>query len=95
MYCRELKKYQFSGNSLISKTLYFFQSIAANLKNEKGELHGIKCDLSKESDILSMFDQIKKQFGRIDVCINNAGLTKPANLLSGATEDWKTILDVC
>ena len=42
-----------------------------------------------------MFDQIKVQFGRIDVCINNAGLYKPAYLLSGATEDWKTMLDVC
>ena len=70
------------------------QDLADKLQDEKGQLQAIKCDLTKEPDIMSMFDQIKKQFGKLDVCINNAGMAKPARLLSGATEDWQAMLDV-
>ena len=54
----------------------------------------IQCDLRKEEDILSMFDIIKKQFGGVDVCVNNAGLGHNCPLLTGKTEEWKEMLDV-
>ena len=41
-----------------------------------------------------MFEQIKKQYGGVDVCINNAGLGHDAPLLSGATEHWRNMLEV-
>ena len=41
-----------------------------------------------------MFDQIKSDYGGVDVCINNAGLIKNAPILSGATEDWAEMLQV-
>ena len=34
----------------------------------------MKCDVSKEEDILSMMSAIKSQFGGADICISNAGL---------------------
>ena len=54
----------------------------------------MKCDVRKEEDILSMFDNIKTQFGGADVCINNAGLMRPSPLLSGSTEEWREQLEV-
>ena len=41
-----------------------------------------------------MFKQIQKDLGGVDVCINNAGLSHCAPLLSGSTADWKNMLDV-
>lgn len=53
-----------------------------------------KCDLTNESEILSMFTDIKSQHEGVDVCINNAGLAHPEPLLNGKTSGWRNMLDV-
>ncbi|GFT62975.1 hypothetical protein NPIL_210971, partial [Nephila pilipes] len=63
------------------------------MKSSPGKLVAIKCDLTNESEILSMFDEIRQTFGRLDVCINNAGLGLDAPLLSGSTAAWRNMLD--
>ena len=55
----------------------------------------IKCDVRNEDEIIAMFEKIKAQFGGVDVCINNAGLAHDAPLLSGATSDWRNMMEVC
>ena len=50
--------------------------------------------MTKESEILEMFREIKSRHGGVDVCINNAGLGGAAPLLSGDTGLWKNMLDV-
>ncbi|XP_070572613.1 dehydrogenase/reductase SDR family member 11-like [Ptychodera flava] len=72
------------------------KSHSEELKSQsaKGSLHAVKCDLRNEEEILSMFAEIKRNHGGVDVCINNAGLSINANLLDGRTDDWKTMLDV-
>ncbi|GFT92053.1 hypothetical protein NPIL_676921 [Nephila pilipes] len=64
------------------------------IKTSPGKLVAIKCDLTQESEILSMFDEIRRTLGRLDVCINNAGLGHDSLLLTGQTSDWKNMLDV-
>lgn len=56
----------------------------------------MKCDLTKEEDIINVFDNIKKNYDGVDVVINNAGLAHDAPLLDPAskTSDWKNMLDV-
>ena len=54
----------------------------------------MRCDVSKEDEILSMFERIKQEVGGVDVCINNAGLAFDAPLLSGRTEDWRQMFEV-
>ncbi|KAM9318986.1 dehydrogenase/reductase SDR family member 11-like [Pholidichthys leucotaenia] len=72
------------------------EKLAEDYKREglSGVLVPIKCDLSKEEEILSMFAAIKGQYKGVDVCINNAGLAHPEPLLSGKTSGWKNMLDV-
>ncbi|GBN31638.1 Dehydrogenase/reductase SDR family member 11 [Araneus ventricosus] len=65
-----------------------------NVKLSPGKLVPIKCDLTKESEILALFDEISKTFGRLDVCINNAGLAHDSPLLTGSTSDFRNMLDV-
>lgn len=59
-----------------------------------GKLLAVKCDLSKEEEIKATFQRAQAEFGGVDVCVNNAGLAHSAPLLSGATSDWKDMLDV-
>ncbi len=53
-----------------------------------------KCDVSKEDEVLAMFDFVKKEFGELHICVNNAGLGFPTPLLTGKTEDFKKMTDV-
>lgn len=59
-----------------------------------GRLVAVRCDVSVEEEVKAAFERAKTEFGGVDVCINNAGLAHNAPLLSGATSDWKNMLDV-
>lgn len=48
---------------------------ASRALNEQGyETIGLKCDVTKEKDVIHAIDETIHHFGRLDVCINNAGL---------------------
>ena len=51
-----------------------------------GEMLPVKCDLTNESQVLDMFKVIEEKFGKLHVCVNNAGLGHDAPLLSGKTK---------
>ena len=65
------------------------------MKDTHGKLIPLKCDVRKEEDIKSTFEYVESNFGGVDVCINNAGLCHDAPLLTGATHDWRDMLEVC
>ncbi|RXG50956.1 Dehydrogenase/reductase SDR family member 11 [Armadillidium vulgare] len=66
----------------------------ASREVKKGKLVAMKCDLTKDEEVIAVFDQIKKQFNGVDVCINNAGFTNNKPLLSGQPSEWREMLDV-
>ncbi len=47
-----------------------------------------------ESDIKAVFDQIKSRFGKLDNCINNAGLAYNSLPINGNTVEWREMIDV-
>ena len=83
-----------SGLTNIKKSLPFQQDLQSQVKNPKGLIIAVQCDLRKESDIMAVI-KVCKENGGIDVCINNAGLLNPSPLLSGSTEQWREMMDVC
>ncbi|RXG57695.1 Dehydrogenase/reductase SDR family member 11 [Armadillidium vulgare] len=68
--------------------------LSESLKDAKGSLLPIKCDLTKENDVLNLFDKIKEEFGGVDICINNAGLSNGKKLLEGTVEEMREMTDV-
>lgn len=55
---------------------------------------GIKLDVSKSEEVIRAFENIRKEFGRIDILINNAGITKDGLLLRMKEEDWDSVVDI-
>lgn len=53
----------------------------------------IKTDVSKVSDIENMVTKTIEQFGRIDVLINNAGLSEFTNIFEMNEEQWDRVLN--
>lgn len=60
--------------------------LVEELKNKipeslKINLHPVKCDVSKEEDIVRTFESIIEEFGGVDILINNAGIARATTLL--------------
>ncbi len=64
------------------------------LSGAKGTLLPVSCDVTKEQEVISAFERAVKEFGKVDVLVNNAGLAFPEPLLSGDTERWRRVLEV-
>ena len=51
-------------------------------------------DVSNEYDVKGMFEKIIKEFGTIDILINNAGLQKDAPFDEMTLDQWNTVINV-
>jgi len=54
----------------------------------------IKVNTAKYEEVERATQDVIKQFSRIDVLINNAGITRDATLQKMTTENWQQVLDV-
>lgn len=57
-------------------------------------VQGVVADAARREDAERLVDQTKDRFGRIDVLVNNAGITRDALLVRMKDEDWDRVLDV-
>ena len=72
---------------------------AQNLKQELEKEYNIKvlpikADISNEKEIKNMVDIAIKEFGKIDVLVNNAGIVIDREFENRTVEDWKKTLDI-
>ena len=68
------------------------------LKKEFEE-KGVKCllvkgDVSKAEDVQNMVEEAIKEFGKIDVLVNNAGITRDTLLMRMSEEDFDKVIEI-
>lgn len=51
-------------------------------------------DINDEKAVVSMVRAAKKEFGKIDICLNNAGMASMNHILTTSYESAKTLVDV-
>jgi NAD(P)-dependent dehydrogenase (short-subunit alcohol dehydrogenase family) len=55
----------------------------------------VPTDVTKSSSVAALFARVRDAFGRLDLLVNNAGLTGPGVALDALTdEQWQTVVDV-
>ncbi len=59
-----------------------------------GSASTYQCDVSDYEDSKKMIDEVVKEYGRIDVLVNNAGITKDNIIMRMSEEDFDDVLRV-
>ena len=65
-----------------------------DIQNLNVESLAVKGDISKFEDTENIVKQVIEKFGKIDVLVNNAGITKDMLLMRMKPEDFKSVIDV-
>lgn len=71
------------------------QLAAQEITQQGGTAIAIPCDVSKEEAVKTTIAHIIKQFGRLDIAFNNAGIQSPATNIADLTSDeYDRILNI-
>ncbi|WP_223700759.1 SDR family NAD(P)-dependent oxidoreductase [Sutcliffiella deserti] len=65
----------------------------AELQSE-GEVAFYQVDVSNQAQVVEMVGMVKERFGKIDILINNAGITRDNMLLKMSSEDFQKVMDI-
>jgi 3-oxoacyl-[acyl-carrier protein] reductase len=69
------------------------ESAVTEIESVGASALGVAADQSKREDCDRLVDAAKERFGRIDVLVNNAGITRDQLLVRMKDDDWDQVLD--
>jgi 3-oxoacyl-[acyl-carrier protein] reductase len=55
---------------------------------------GVKANVTVAADIDTLFEKVLEKFGRVDIVVNNAGITRDTLLIRMTEQDWDMVLDI-
>ena len=70
------------------------QKTILELKNIGGKCQFYKVNTTDFQAVMTTAEKVKTDFGKIDILINNAGITRDASLKKMTTEQWQQVIDV-
>ena len=54
----------------------------------------IEANVAEEADVQRMFAAIDAEFGRLDIVVNNAGISKPQSIDQTSLAEWQHVMNV-
>jgi 3-oxoacyl-[acyl-carrier protein] reductase len=69
------------------------EETAAALREVGGETLALQADVSVAAQVDQLFSATLERFGRLDLLVNNAGITRDGLLLRMDESDWDAVLD--
>lgn len=67
---------------------------AIRISNEGRKAKFYKCNVIDNDEVKNVVEEIKKDFGRIDILFNNAGVTVRKTVVDLTEKEWDFVLDV-
>jgi 3-oxoacyl-[acyl-carrier protein] reductase len=83
------EKFAAAGGTVI---ITYKNNVDAPYFDSKGIKHH-RCDVSVLKEVQELADSIVKEYNKVDVLVNNAGLTKDGLLMRMSEEDWDIVLN--
>lgn len=75
------------------KEEFGLQTVQA-IQEAGGEAIAVGCDVSKIEQVNAAADKVFSHFGKIDILVNVAGVTRDSLVFKMSEEDWDLVLDV-
>jgi NAD(P)-dependent dehydrogenase (short-subunit alcohol dehydrogenase family) len=79
---------------LVARRAELLDEVAAGIKAKGGQALPAPTDLTKEDQVAALFARVKKEFGRLDVLVNNAGVPTHINTEEITLKYWNEVLDI-
>ncbi len=70
------------------------QSAVKAMDGLPGRVIGLAADAARREDVDRLVDAARGEFGRLDVVVNNAGITSDALLVRMKDDDWDRVMEV-
>lgn len=70
------------------------KKVLAEIQEEGGTGIIVHADVSKEEDVVSMFQQTMNEYGTVDILVNNAGLQKDSVFHEMTLKEWNRVIDI-
>jgi 3(or 17)beta-hydroxysteroid dehydrogenase len=70
------------------------ESVAAEIRNAGGRSLAIRHDAGDEADWRAAIETTLREFGRLDVLVNNAGVGTTQSLLDTSLADWHAVMRI-
>ena len=70
------------------------QETVREIEETGGEAMALKCDVSDFSACAELAKTVIEKFGRLDILINNAGITRDGLIMRMSEEDYDKVLDI-
>lgn len=74
---------------LAARSVQHLEQTADMVTQAGGRAHVVPTELTQEEAIKHLVKETEDRFGRLDVLVNNAGITHSASLEETTTEDWE------
>ena len=68
-------------------------SLAAEVRGMGRRALPVRLDARDFDGAKALVEDVKKEFGRLDLLVNNAGITRDRSLLAMSKEDWDAVID--
>jgi 3-oxoacyl-[acyl-carrier protein] reductase len=79
---------------LAARTSVEIEKVKLDIQSDKGVVIAVPADLACDEDIHMLVRESQKEFGTVDILINNAGWGKRASVVRAKIEDWDQTLRV-
>jgi NAD(P)-dependent dehydrogenase (short-subunit alcohol dehydrogenase family) len=70
------------------------EQVAASIVEQGGSASARALDVADETQVRAAFERVANQDGRLDIVVNNAGVSHVGNILETSLEDWDRVLRV-
>jgi len=78
---------------LTARNRELLEQAATGIREQGGEAHVVELDMSAGDSIKSVLTGAAKEFGRIDILVNNAAITRDGIAMRMKKQDWDTVID--
>ncbi|GAA3885967.1 3-oxoacyl-ACP reductase FabG [Leifsonia kafniensis] len=76
-----------------ARTIEGAEDTARSIREAGGDAIAIVCDVRDGESITAVVDATIAQYGRLDVLVNNAGITRDAGMHRMTDDDWDTVIE--